>query len=250
MNHLPFIAPLDPARHRNTRMGPFPDYAHAGKQQHAILGLSEIVLAAADYPLVLMKHAETGQLNVVALYGFATGRNLYVNGSQWHATYVPQNSLRYPFLASDSGVLGLALDERSGLIGSPGGHRLFDDAGRPTEYTAHVANTLQWLRQDFAAMQELVQALTQLSLVKPLSLLLRLEDATEQQIEGLYTIGDQALAALADSDVVTLHRKGSLRAVSILTASLVQLNRLQQLHNAQSPVRIGNIGLHQIAAIR
>jgi hypothetical protein len=243
VNDLPYIAPLDPARHRNTRLGPFPDYSHASKQQHVILGLSEIVLAAADYPLVLMKHADTGRFNVVALYGFATGRNLYVDGSQWRATYVPQSSLRYPFLASDSGVLGLALDERSGLIGSPEGHRLFDEAGRPTEYTVQVANTLQWLRQDFAAMQELVQALTQLSLVKPLSLLLRLEDATEQQIEGLYTIGDQALAALADTHVVALHRKGALRAVSILTASLVQLNRLQQLHNAQSPVRIVDIAM-------
>jgi hypothetical protein len=240
---LTFIAPLDPIRHRGTRLGPFPDFSHARAQQHAILGSSEIVLAAADYPLVLMKRADTGQFNVVALYGFAAGRNLYVDGSQWRATYIPQNSLRYPFTANDSGVLGLALDERSGLIGNPAGYRLFDESGRPTDYTVQVADTLQWLRKDFAAMQELVQVLTQLSLVKPLSLLLRMEDATEQQIEGLYTIGDQALASLADHHIVALHRKGFLRAVSILAASLVQLNRLQQLHNAQSPVRIRDIAM-------
>ena len=225
-------------------MGPLPDFSHASEQQHAILGSSEIALAAADYPLVLMKHADTGRFNVVALYGFAASRNLYVAGSHWHATYIPQNSLRYPFTLNEAGVLELAIDERSGLIGHPQGQRLFDDGGRPTDYTAQVANALRWLRQDFEAMQELVQALTQLSLVKPLSLLLRLEDATEQQIEGLYTIGDQALASLQDGDIVTLHRKGFLRATSILGASLLQLNRLQQLHNAQSPVRIVDIAVN------
>ena len=42
-----------------------------------------------------MKHADTGRFNVVALYGFTPGQNLYVTGSHWHATYIPQNSLRY-----------------------------------------------------------------------------------------------------------------------------------------------------------
>ena len=240
----PLVAPLDPTRHRSTRLGPFPDFSHASEQQHAILGSSEIVLAAADYPLLLMKHADTGRFNVVALYGFTTSRNLYVSGSHWHATYIPQNSLRYPFTINEAGVLGLAIDERSGLIGHPEGHRLFDEAGRPTDYTVQVANALRWLRKDFEAMQELVQVLTQMSLVKPLSLALRMSDGTEQQIEGLYTIGDQALASLADRDIIALHRRGFLRAVSILTASLVQLNRLQQLHNAQqSPVRIVDVAM-------
>lgn len=237
------ISPLDPSRHRSTRIGAFPDYSHASKQQHAILGSSEILLATADYPLVLMKHADTGRFNIVALYGFAANQNLYVAGSRWHATYIPQSSLRYPFLASDTGVLGLAIDEHSGLVGNPEGHRLFDEAGRPTDYTVQIADTLRWLRNDFEAMQELVQALTQMSLVKPLSLMLRRADATEEQIEGLYTIGDRALASLADKDIVALHRKGFLRVISILTASLVQMNRLQQLHNAQSPMRIVNIAM-------
>jgi hypothetical protein len=237
------IAPLDPSRHRDTRVGPFPDFSHASEQQHAILGASEIALAAADYPLALMKHADTGRFNVVALYGFVARQNLYVAESHWHATYIPQNSLRYPFMASDTGVLGLVIDERSGLIGHPEGHRLFDEAGRPTDYAVQIAKALQGLRQDFEAMQELAQALANLSLVKPLTLLLRMADATEQQIEGLYTIGERALASLADHDIITLHRRGYLRAASVLTASWVQLNRLQQLHNARSPVRIVDIAM-------
>jgi SapC len=237
------IAPLDPARHRDTRVGPFPDFSYARQQQHAILGSSEIMLAAADYPLVLMKHVETGQFNVVALLGFTASRNLFVAGTHWHATYLPQNSLRYPFMASDTGVLGLALDERSELIGDPAGRRLFDDAGHPTDYTVQIADAMQWLRQDFAAMQELVHALTELSLVRPLAILLRMADATELEIQGLYSISDQALESLPDRDILMLHRRGFLRSTSVLMASLSQLNRLQQLHNAQSSPRVVDIAM-------
>ena len=237
------IAPLNASRHRTTCIGPFPDFSHARQQQHALLGLSEIDLAAADYALVLMKHADTGRFNIAALYGFAPGQNLFVTGSHWHATYIPQNTLRHPFLASDTGMLGLALDERSELIGHSTGHRLFNDAGHPTDYTTQIAATLQFLRQDFEAMQALTQSLADLALVKPVSLLLRKADATEQQIEGLYGISERALASLADHDVLTLHRNGSLRTVAVLTASLAQLNRLQQLHNAQRSPHIVNIAM-------
>jgi hypothetical protein len=235
--------PLDPNRHGQLRVGAFPDFAHSSRQQQAILGWSEIALAAADYPLALMKHSDTGQFNVVAMYGFEPAQNLYVAGSHWHATYIPQNSLRYPFFANEAGALGLAIDERSELIGAPEGQRIFDDTGQPTSYTVQIAAALHELRQDFEDMQELVRELVRLQLLRPLQLMLHMEDGTTSEIEGLYSISDRAQAALPDSAVVALHRKGYLQAVAILMASLVQMNRLQQLHNAQSPPRIRDVEL-------
>src|ERR1041384_2219602 len=105
------ITALDPVRHRETRIGPRPDLTHAATQNHAILGLSECSLAAADYPLVLMKHTETGQFNVVALYGHERDRNLYIVNQHWHASYVPLATLRYPFLLDPKGALGLGIEE-------------------------------------------------------------------------------------------------------------------------------------------
>lgn len=235
--------PLDPNRHGPLQVGAFPDFAHASEQQHAILGWSEIALAAADYPLALLKHSGTGQFNLVALYGFRPAQNVYVAGSHWHATYIPQNSLRYPFFANDAGALGLAIDERSGLIGVADGQRIFDDAGRPTPYTVQIAAALRELQRDFEDMHEFVGELLRLQLIRPLLLMLHMEDGTTSQIEGLYSISDQAQASLADSAIVALHRNGYLQAVPILMASLVQMNRLQQLHNAQSPHRIRDVEL-------
>jgi hypothetical protein len=237
------VTPLDPRRHRMTQVGAFPDFAHAGRQQHVILGWSEIALAAADYPLALLKHSDTGQFNVVALYGFSADRNLYITGSHWHATYVPQNSLRYPFFANSAGALGLAIDERSELIGAAEGQRLFDGTGQPTPYTVQIANAIQGLRRDFEDMREFVNALIQLQLVRPLEVILRMADGAESRIEGLFSISDQAQSSLPDHAVVALHRQSYLQALSILMASLVQINRLQQLYNAQSPLAIREVEL-------
>ena len=235
--------PLDSSRHRTWRVGAFPDFSHSLRQQHAILGWSEIALAAADYPLALLKHTETGQFNVVALYGFQPNRNLYVAGSHWRATYIPQNSLRYPFFVNATGVLGLGIDERSELLGAQDGHLLFDDRSEPTAYTRQIAAALRDLREDFAEMRAFADALTQLQLVRPLVVILRMEDGAESRIEGLYSISDQAQSFLAAESIVTLHRKGYLQALSILMASLAQINRLQQLYNAQSAPRIRDLEL-------
>ena len=235
--------PLDPSRHRQIRVGALPDYAHARQQQHAILGLSEIAPAIADYPLTLMKHADTGRLNLVALFSFESMRNLYVAGSRWHATYIPRYSLRYPYFANSNGVLGLAIDECSELIGDPRGHRLFDDAGAPTEHANRIAATLRELRRDFEAMQDWVGALTELNLVKPLEVLLRMDDGSETRLDGLYSIDEQALSSLPNDAIVALHRRGYLQNVAIVMASLVQIHRLQQLHNAQSASRIREVQL-------
>jgi hypothetical protein len=241
------ITPLDSHRHRRTHVGPFPDFSHARQQQHAILGLSEIALAAADYPLALMKHTDTGRFNVVALYGFSPVENLYIAGSHWHATYIPENSLRYPFFSNQTGVLGLAIDERSELIDRSGdaaeGQRLFDDAGQPTPYTMQIAAAIRELRRDYEAMQELAGALAQQRLIRPLTVVLSMEDGSESQIDGLYSIGERAQSSLANDAIVTLHRSGHLHTISILRASLVQMNRLQQLHDAQSSRRIRDVEL-------
>lgn len=92
-------------------------------------------------------------------------------------------------------------------------------------------------------MQQLMSVLTEFQLVRPLAVVMRMDDGSESQIDGLYSISDKALSSLPDDAVVALHRKGYLQSISILMASLVQMIRLQQLHNAQSPLRILDVDL-------
>jgi hypothetical protein len=235
------ITALDPSKHGNMRVGPGPDLTYAATQNHAILGLSECSLAAADYPLVLMKHSQTGQFNVVALYGHDHDRNLFIVNQHWHATYVPLATLRYPFFLDPAGALGLAIDEASCTEVSDG-KPLFAD-GTATEFLVGIAGLLQSMQGDFAAMQTFAATLAELKLLRPLNLRLRYDDGSRRQIEGLYSVSRAALAALADRDVLALHRRDYLQACHVIIASLAQMNRLQQLHDAQSARRIVEIGM-------
>ena len=80
----------------------------------------------------------------------------------------------------------------------------------------------------------MVDDFAQRKLIRPLQLVLRFNDGTEHQIEGLYSLGTEALASLTDDSVVALYRAGDLAAASIMSASLSQIERLRQLHNASS----------------
>lgn len=230
------IVPIDATRHAGLTLGPRPDVAHGAAQNHAVLGFGEIATAAADYPLCLMKDGNTGQFNVVALFGFERDRNLYVINGNWMATWVPGTVLRYPFYRDENAPHGVAIDMASTLVGAKNGMPLFD-GGAPAPLLQDAAPAIDRLIADIAAMQRFVSALVGADLIRPLGILLTLEDGKEHQIDGLYSISPTAIEALADDAVLALHRRGYLAPLYVVAASLAQLDRLRQLydHQAASP---------------
>lgn len=228
------ITPLTASRHGTIRIGPRPDPVYGARHNHAVLGASEIVHAAADFPLLLMKDGETGAFNIVALFGFAPGQNRYVINGHWQATWLPGAMLRYPFYRDENAPHGLAIDEACGLLHAAQGEALFID-GQPTRFTTHIAQTIAALVDDIAAAQALAKTFAANALVRPLEMILTDASGHENQIDGLYGIGQQALDALSDSAVLSLHRSGALRAANVMAASLGQLERVRQLHDHASP---------------
>lgn len=224
------IVPLDATLHGRLRVGARPDIAYGAAQNHAVLGLSEIPTAAADYPLCMMKDGQTGQFNVVALFGFEPGRNLYVISQHWLATWVPGTILRYPFYRDDNAPHRLAIELSSPIAGDTRGTALFDGAA-PTDYLRAVADMIERLVDDVAAMQRFAAALVRADVVRPLDLVLTHSDGHEHQIDGLYSIDPFAAETLADDALLSLHRYKFLAPMHILAASLAQLDRLRQLHD-------------------
>ncbi|MBJ7416038.1 MAG: SapC family protein [Niveispirillum sp.] len=227
---------LDANRHAKVRLRPQADMAHADRQNHARLGLSEVDLAATDYPLFLMKHAQTGRFTLCALFALEGDRSWYMLGGGWQATYLPETLLRHPFFlapAEDTdAVLGLAVEESSPRLHDRDGDPLFEPNGQPTATAARIADKLSRHRTDLDEAAAFTAALAAEGVIRPLSMRLRFADGRENQVEGLYGIGAEALAGLSDEAVLRLHRAGYLRATHVMMASANQLYRLQQLHNA------------------
>lgn len=221
------IVALDRARHAALRLRPTPD---VGRLRYAMIGLSELPVACADFPICLAKDAQTGRFNLIALFSLEEPRNLFWLDQRWQATYLPQAAMTAPFLLDANTEFGLAIDENSPRF-APEGVPLFEADGRPTEVLSEARARLQRVTSDVADAQRMVERFADLSLLRPLTVILTRKNRTEHQIEGLYSVGSDALASLSDDVVVSLYRLGYIAAASIMRASLSQIERLRQLHN-------------------
>lgn len=234
------IIALDPVRHAHLCKALAPDLAYAALLDHAVIGLGEVALAAADYPLVLLKDAQTGRFHLSSLLGFGDSHNLFVLNGSWHATYLPETVLRYPFFLDQAAPFGLAIDEGSALLGR-NGERLFNEDGTLTLATLAMQERIQNMMRERTAMTEFVDHIVGKRLVRPLRVHLAYDAGNQADIGGLYTIDQFALEALDGEALHLLNRQGYLAPMHVMIASLFQFNRLEQLHNAvpdRLPVRV------------
>ncbi|WP_254555531.1 SapC family protein, partial [Salmonella enterica] len=70
-------------------------------------------------------------------------------------------------------------------------------------------------------------------LIRPLAVSLNKADGSDHDLAGLYTIDEVAMQGLPDAELLALHRADRLAPAAVLTASLAQVERLRQLHNAR-----------------
>lgn len=216
------IHPLDPTRHATMRY----DAAAGGAARRIVtLGRSEIALTAADAPLCFAKDAATGRFDLVALVGLAAPANLFVTPAGLHATYQPRAAALSAFRLDRAGVSGLAVDEGDAAIG---------DRGVPL-FAARddIRAALEHLLGDVAAARALAEGYAARGLLRPLHLSLTLGDGREEELDGLYIVDEDALATLDDTSVVAMHRDDDLAPAAVMAASLAQVERLRQLHNAR-----------------
>jgi hypothetical protein len=230
------IAPLHHVRHARVQLR---QPSGATTQRFALLGRSELTLACADFPLCLAKEAATGRFNLIALFGLIEPRNLFWLHEKWQATYRPEATTTAPFLLDPNSEHGLAIDE-DGVALNQDGMQLFGADGRASELLKSLSVRLRRVTADIADAQRMVDDFAERRLIRPLQLIMRQADGREHQIDGLYSLGTEALATLANDSVVELYRAGHLAAAAIMSASLAQIERLRQLHNASSATPIAS----------
>lgn len=225
---------LDATRHGALRL----DRARGGARRRLVpLGRGEIAFAAADMPLCFAKDAQTGRFELVALLALAGEDNLFTSPAGYHATYQPRAAGLGALRLDPAGADGLAVDEADASLGGAG-DALFTD-GSAARWQAELRAVVD----DVVAGRALGEVYAHRGLLRPLRITLTMVEGDGQVLDGLYVVADAALAELPDADVVAMHRADELAPAAILTASLAQVERLRQLHNARYPRQIATIGL-------
>jgi hypothetical protein len=205
---------------------------------------SEFIQLQMEYPLFFIRNKEAGNFEPIALLGFSDKENLYLSNSGWDAGYGPLSIERGPFLIglqervvdgvpSEAPVVHIDLDHPS--VSESEGERVFLPHGGESPLLERISSVLMSIHQGHEAARSLSEMLVGMELIESLMLEVELRDGSKQSLKGLYTINEDKLQSLNASALEALHRKGHLRDVFMMLASLPNVSKLIERKNQRLP---------------
>ena len=218
-----------------------------GENVHVVPVIAnELTSLVLDYPVCMMKDPDTGRFGLSALLGFEPGENLYLEGDRWNASYVPLHVRRQPFMVSfskdqsgkkipESAVISIDLD--SERVQESHGEALFNEDGSNTAYLDGIHDLLSGLMAGIESTHAFMEVLSAHDLIEAAQVNITFADGEQKRYEGIYTVNDEKLSELSGDDLEQMHRRGYLRASSLLLASLGHIQKLIGLRNAQHATR-------------
>ena len=230
---------LDKTHHKQLRVDPQAVQAQGALLRLVPVVLSEFLKLSVQYPIVITKNKETGHFICVSLFGFESGENLFWKDNAWDAIYTPLNVVRQPFFigkddtdtrSQDNFVLCIDVDSDS--IQPHHGERLFDDQGDETPYLSKMKTVMSTLLDGESRTEAFVSKLLTLDLLTPVSLEITFINNDSQRVEGMYTIDEDKLRTLTDTELIDLHKLDYLAPVYTMINSLAQIYALVHRKNA------------------
>jgi hypothetical protein len=204
---------------------------------------SEFRNVVADYPIFFHKDRESGKYLPMVMFGFEHGENLYLDGENWNATYIPLMLQRGPFAigfqnaAEGSGVknkMVISVDMDHPRATAKDGEPVFQPFGDNSEYTDQIVDVLQEIEQGQAVVEEFVAALLEHDLLEPFTLDVELKTGAKHSLKGFCTIHEEKLAGLDGQVLADFSRRGILQACYMVVASMTNIARLIELKNKRS----------------
>ena len=237
---------LDVNVHKHLKLDPT-RVEEAGADLHMIpVVVSEFMKLVVQYPIVLTKHAETGAFSCICLTGIEEGENLFLHNAQFdsqisfciidsNALYVPHNISRQPFVVGndDTGKNDyvLCFDTDSKILNSEKGKAIFNADGSASQVLTNAQESLTALLYGEKQTSMFIELLLDMDLIVPLTLEITLASGANKTIQGLYSIDEDKLNALNNSQLNKLHTSGFLQSAFTQVASLGQIYRLIELKN-------------------
>lgn len=233
---------LNSETHRNVRVNTSRG-AEFGENVHIVPVIAdELRSLVLDYPVCMIKDPETGQFSLSVLLGFEPGENLYLDGDDWSASYVPLHVRRQPFMVGfsldengqripDSAVISIDMDNPR--VQDEKGEALFKEDGSSTEYLDGVSNLLFGLMNGIESTKVFVETLVEHDLVEAAQINITFADGEQKTYDGIYTVHDEKLSELEGEVLQSLHERGFLQASYLLLASMGHIQKLIQLKNAR-----------------
>lgn len=198
----------------------------------------------AHYPLFFQKDGKSEQLYPIALLGFEQGENLFLGEDAWDAPYIPALIARQPFsigiqkdtdsqqerrvvhIDMDSPRVYEAGTENSDMENGIESEKLFLEFGGTSNYLQKMSELLENIHLGMEQNKLFSDAMLKHKLVESFNAEIELEDGSQNQLIGYYTINEEVLFSLSAEALHELNEQGFLAAVYMMLASQSQLSNL------------------------
>ena len=228
MTSTPKIVALNKEQHSATKINNTNAFSHISGEHLLPVVVHEFVVAGAEFPIVFVKANDTFQ--PVAMLGLEVKQNLFMQGNEWQALYVPRAVRNYPLVlvkdtSSEGERLMVALDEASERVSQADGHPLFNEDGSESEFLTHRKQQMAEYIDMGVVTRNFVEKLNSLELIKEQTLTLNIK-GQERRINGIFLIDEKKLNELSDETFLELRKSGYLTAIY---AQLMSLQHTQKL---------------------
>jgi hypothetical protein len=192
------LVELSRADHGHLRLSSARIKAVAAECHMVPLVASELRRAATIYPIVFAKAPDTGTFYPAALMGLEPHENLFWDGAEIDAAYVPLNLMRQPFyIGGEPGETGaLCIDLDSPALGDDGDHGIVEEDGRDSRYITTVHAILRELADQQRATRAFVDSVLARDVLTELRLEIGFANASAIVLKGLYGIDAPRLARI------------------------------------------------------
>ena len=223
------IVPLNSETHRALRVYGGASARYGDNQRFVQVVVGEFSELVVHCPILMSKDADTGAFFCGAMLGFDRNENLFLKEGKGHEGYRPLNLQRMPFYAAGA---DLAIDLDHPRVGVETGQALFTTSGQPTVYLESIMQAFRDLKPGMEMTKLFIATLLQHKLIEPIDISASFDDGTKRNLADLYTINQTVLVRLRDAVVLDLFRRGYLRLIYLMIASLKQIGELATRKNA------------------
>lgn len=176
---------------------------------------------------ILLRRDEAGSHYATVLLGLDADENVFLDGENWKARYVPAVHARGPFSigASSEGEPMIHVDPAHPRVGSEG-VPIFREHGGNAPLLDHVTTVLQHIYAGSRIEPAMLAAFAAADLIAPVTLQLDLDETRRYNVPDCFTVDGARLAALDGEAMARLHRDDFLRPAIWVASSLGNIRDL------------------------
>jgi len=239
------FVPVRKEQHQKLKIANKRDLSHVADQHIVPITAGEFAQASVSFPIVFVKNEESKQYRSVVMLGLEAGENLFYQDEKWSGLSVPQSIGMVPFaLGIDPDkekTLTACIDVDSEFVGEDKDLALFEEDGKESEVLLNVQKSLGHLYDGEKMTESFIKEMVDNDLLQEVELNIALNNNEKKKLVGIYTINEEKIKALSDEKVIDFHKRGLFIPIYSMLGSLGQVNRLVQLRNQVSDIKVTGI---------